>query len=191
VTYGITGVTDGRLLEGFRLGHAHRLRDRNTHLGGGIVKTYYFIPSASESTPIAGATLIKPWSANPTWTIDRLSVRKPYREEGHGTVLLVSICMDADQEGETLSVKVEPGGEGLNYKELTMWLRRHGFVNDPTSKYMIRYPKPKLLPQKLVEAVQAYIEESEHEDRNWWIGQTLTTVSQDFASWIEHGGYDA
>lgn len=64
------------------------------------------------------------------WFVQSIYVPPAMRSNGHGTALLRRVCADADAEGVTLALAVQPQGgkRSLIYGELVRWYTKHGFV---------------------------------------------------------------
>jgi len=58
--------------------------------------------------------------------ITRINVPEKWRGLGIGSRLLTQILSDADRDGITLGLEVQPTG-GLNLEQLEAWYSRHGF----------------------------------------------------------------
>lgn len=103
------------------------------------MKTCYVIPEVR-----AIADLVQPFELTANWTITRINVPRESRGQGYGTRLLEMILADADAEGLTLQLEVQPSGE-MTYAALTDWYMKHGFQQRPRNfGYMIRRPKSDL-----------------------------------------------
>ena len=61
------------------------------------------------------------------WIINRINVPAKHRGLGYGQELLRQILEDADFEGVTLRLEINPYGD-LNYHQLREWYERHGFI---------------------------------------------------------------
>lgn len=59
--------------------------------------------------------------------ITRINVPYIYRGTGVGSRLLKMITDDADKEGVSLFLEIQPYGE-MTYDDLAAWYGRHGFV---------------------------------------------------------------
>lgn len=62
------------------------------------------------------------------------------RGKGWGSAVLKLVCEDADREGITLVLSVEPGPTGLSYEALKAWYERYGFTGDTEDDVMVRLP---------------------------------------------------
>lgn len=61
------------------------------------------------------------------WELSRINVPADYRGQGYGSELLGQVCDDADNEGVTLVLNINPYG-ALTYQQLQDWYERWGFV---------------------------------------------------------------
>lgn len=61
--------------------------------------------------------------------LTRINVPMKSRGQGIARKLFAEILADADKEHVTLYLEISPS-DGLNYKELEMWYKRHGFIGD-------------------------------------------------------------
>lgn len=59
--------------------------------------------------------------------ITRINVPPRYRGRGHGSELLQMVCEDADYEGVSLVLEINPYGD-MTYDQLLSWYSRYGFV---------------------------------------------------------------
>ncbi|WP_431041496.1 GNAT family N-acetyltransferase [Streptomyces sp. P1-3] len=75
--------------------------------------------------------------------ITRIVVRPKARGRGWGSEVLRDVCMDADAEGITLMLQVQPNPAGLAAEALTAWYQRHGFEAVPGTDTMVRKPAPR------------------------------------------------
>lgn len=79
------------------------------------------------------------------WLLNRLWVRGPYRGRHYGSILIERICRQADSEGVTLILAVDPDWDSpLQDTALLAFYRRHGFVLPSMDQYgylMIRSPR--------------------------------------------------
>ncbi|WP_078626324.1 GNAT family N-acetyltransferase [Streptomyces sp. NRRL S-241] len=78
--------------------------------------------------------------------LTEIAVWEEHRGKGWASELLRQICQEADREGLTLLLSVEPGPRGLSYEALAEWYQRCGFeVGHPTETadpaILIRLPQ--------------------------------------------------
>lgn len=66
-------------------------------------------------------------SSRQHWMISRINVPKEFRGLGYGSNLLRQICAEADQDQAVLALGISPS-DGLTFRQLETWYRRHGFV---------------------------------------------------------------
>lgn len=71
------------------------------------------------------------------WWITRVNVPVQVRRGGHGGRLMRRVLTEADEEGVTLCLEVQPSG-GMPLRPLREWYRRLGFVGTRT---MVRTPR--------------------------------------------------
>lgn len=71
--------------------------------------------------------------------ITSIEVREE-RGQGHARALLKQITDDADLEGVTLVLSIEPDGTGLDARALKRWYERAGFTHQP-GDFWLRTPK--------------------------------------------------
>lgn len=79
----------------------------------------------------------------PGYVVNRINVPVSHRGRGHGRELLREICRDADSEGATLYLCINPTGP-LDHDQLDAWYRRYGFEDDPSEGgegWLVRKPK--------------------------------------------------
>jgi GNAT superfamily N-acetyltransferase len=88
------------------------------------------------------ADLVRPGELTENWTVTRINVPMRHRGQGYGTALLKRILFDADVGGVTLQLEPQPS-DGLSYRQLVEWYRRHGFEFVRTG-YMARSPKGRI-----------------------------------------------
>ncbi|MFJ3634633.1 GNAT family N-acetyltransferase [Streptomyces sp. NPDC090112] len=93
----------------------------------------------------SASLLFDPTGGGPA-ILTEIAVWEEHRGKGWASELLRQICQEADREGLTLLLSVEPGPRGLSYEALAAWYRRHGFeigqpagANDPS--ILIRLPQ--------------------------------------------------
>jgi len=84
-----------------------------------------------ETRSILDCSSVLDYSDNPSpevW-IHRVSVLPKHRRKGIGTRLLKECCADADKEGITLLLSVEPdySDNGMTFPQLVEWYEKHGF----------------------------------------------------------------
>jgi len=71
-------------------------------------------------------------------------INQRYRGRGYASKLFDRVCADADNEGATLMLSVEPDGTGLDLIALFAFYESRGFVRMNESDVgMIRHPKGK------------------------------------------------
>jgi len=75
------------------------------------------------------------------WIINRVNVPKKHRGKGIGRALMQKCLADADAEGVTLQLDINPYGE-MSYTELRAWYERLGFIQKYKNGPFIRKPKP-------------------------------------------------
>ncbi|WP_435270926.1 GNAT family N-acetyltransferase [Streptomyces sp. 1222.5] len=85
---------------------------------------------------VASASLLMPPDGETRNAIvTEIAVWPEHRGKGWGSEILKEICRDADAEGITLMLSVEPGPGGLSAEGLAAWYGRYGFqraLNDGT-----------------------------------------------------------
>lgn len=59
--------------------------------------------------------------------ITRIEVNKKFRGKGYASEMMKKVLKDADEEGVTLFLSVDPDGTGLSKLELRRWYFRLGF----------------------------------------------------------------
>lgn len=79
------------------------------------------------------------------YEINRINVPVPGRRLGYGRHLLSQCLAQADDEGITLRLTINPSGK-MSYDELQAWYERNGFVYDPrvdspNRYYFVREPQ--------------------------------------------------
>ena len=76
------------------------------------------------------------------WEVSRINVPARYRGQGIGSRLMDQLLEDADAEGVTLQLTINPYG-GLTYEQLQDWYERRGFVQsrDVDGYIFIREPE--------------------------------------------------
>lgn len=77
-----------------------------------------------------------------TFALTGITVYRGNRGRGYASRLLRRVLADADKEGVTLLLIVDPDGSigCLDYAQLTSWYERYGFREDPESEIMVREP---------------------------------------------------
>ena len=60
------------------------------------------------------------------YVINRINVPKKHRGNGVASRLLQNILDDADEEGATLHLEINPS-DGLTFRQLEAWYKRRGF----------------------------------------------------------------
>lgn len=74
--------------------------------------------------------------------ISRIHVLPPFRRLGYGSTVLRRIIRDADSEGVTLCLEINPYGE-MTYDQLAKWYESYGFHLSQSyseSKLYVRSP---------------------------------------------------
>lgn len=71
--------------------------------------------------------------------VNRIIVPAYHRGQGWGKKIMSQVCADADAEGMTLVLHVNPYGD-LDYENLTAWYGRLGFVLEGEGLW-VRRPK--------------------------------------------------
>lgn len=107
------------------------------------MKTCYVIVFGDEVKPaIADVTAPGTFDTIPGCVVNRINVPHKHRGQGHGSTLLRQICEDADREGVSLHLCINPTGP-LDYDQLEKWYRRYGFDDDPDENadgWFVRQP---------------------------------------------------
>lgn len=69
------------------------------------------------------------YSTHPGWTICRVSVLPQHRGQGHASQLMRDVTADADRDGVTLYLDIQPdhSPESLSFEELYKFYARNGF----------------------------------------------------------------
>jgi predicted GNAT family acetyltransferase len=75
------------------------------------------------------------------YIITSVGVQRSMRGQGAASQLLKRVCADADREGVTLLLAVEPDGTGLGRNELIAFYGRHGFSGLDAEDTMVREPR--------------------------------------------------
>lgn len=93
--------------------------------------------------PIRAHAYLMPYTADDTgktWLFTGIDVAHNERGKGVARDLMRVVLDDADREGVTLILSVEPDGTGLSFEQLKSWYTRLGFeeISDGT---MERYPR--------------------------------------------------
>lgn len=107
---------------------------------GGVVKAIYFMKFGERA--LASIDLVHGRDILPEegWIITRVLVPKELRRQGIGTLLMQEVLLDADQQGISLYLEINPYGDGgPDYNQLEAWYKKLGFVE--TSGYYYRLPE--------------------------------------------------
>lgn len=76
------------------------------------------------------------------YLVTGVSVQFRFRGRGAASRLLKQVCADADREGVTLLLSIQPDGTGLGYEELRAFYARNGFAMFGSEEdAMIREPR--------------------------------------------------
>lgn len=75
----------------------------------------------------------------PASMITRVNVPAEYRRQGIATRLMNQVLSDADKDGVTLVLEINPYGE-MSWNQLASWYTRLGFV-ETDGKVFIREPR--------------------------------------------------
>ena len=81
--------------------------------------------------------------------INRINVPYQYRGKGLGRRLLKEALSDADREGATLYLEINPYGE-MTHQQLEAWYMRYGFTKHYIPGVYIRRPQEKTLERSMV-----------------------------------------
>jgi len=73
------------------------------------------------------------------WEVNRINTPRLHRERGVARELMRQVTHDADAEGATLRLLINPS-DGLQWQDLVLWYMRLGFEQVPTG-YWVRQPK--------------------------------------------------
>ncbi|MEU5814230.1 GNAT family N-acetyltransferase [Streptomyces huasconensis] len=92
----------------------------------------------------ASASLVLDPIGNRPTILTEVAVWREDQGKGWGSEILRLVCAEADTEGVTLMLSVDPGPYGLSYEALRSWYSRYGFVGDSTDDVMIRLPQAKV-----------------------------------------------
>lgn len=79
-----------------------------------------------------------------SWLLTSVEVGNEHRGKGVARGLMAQVLADADAEGVTLYLAVEPDGTGLGVSELMDWYKRCGFTSDSgldSELAMVRRPR--------------------------------------------------
>lgn len=93
---------------------------------------------------IRATAMTMPVSEHVVW-LTRVAVGDEVRGRGYGSDLLGMVCEDADAEGVTLLLNIEPDPGGLSHDQLRGWYKRYGFDfidRKASASGMIRVPTP-------------------------------------------------
>jgi GNAT superfamily N-acetyltransferase len=103
-----------------------------------VKDSYHLKEEAPPGTIVAMAFLTRDVVSGEAdlWWLNRIQVNRDRRGEGLGTKLLEEILADADHDGATLLVGVEPDTRGM-FRKLANWYTRHGFK--PTKGRLTQY----------------------------------------------------
>ncbi len=79
-----------------------------------------------------------------TLYISRIKTRDSYQGQGGARELMQELIADADNEGVTLALEINPYGP-MNFKQLESWYKRLGFKKTaaPFENCYLRKPKEK------------------------------------------------
>lgn len=76
------------------------------------------------------------------WIITRVETYPTYRRQGYARATLELVCADADKEGSTLMLSVDPDGTGPGRQILLPFYESLGFeLMQPTHNTMRRLPR--------------------------------------------------
>lgn len=81
--------------------------------------------------PLRAHAYLMPYLADEsgkTWLLTGIDVAHNERGRGVARGLLDQVLADADEQGVTLLLSIEPDGTGLEYDQLHQWYSRLGFV---------------------------------------------------------------
>ncbi|WP_188285327.1 GNAT family N-acetyltransferase [Streptomyces sp. CBMA29] len=59
--------------------------------------------------------------------LTEIAVWPEHQGKGWGSEILRMVTTEADQDGVAIMLSVEPGPNGLTFKQLVSWYRRYGF----------------------------------------------------------------